>query len=205
MWIWLIILLWVRRPKRLNGSMSLDLDRMMLMFGCLPQMGNILFEVHITCLLQVQSWLNKLQLHQGTRRFGRVFGISEPLIKFVISYGELSRTLCQPRRICTKDIFHWIWLAPSVMSIKKQRYMPSGYVIKPKRFGNLRPILLHYIRPIFGLSWTCLKRYWAEERSSMWPGSLWLLGAYGRDIIGFKKSNLLGPFTKSACVPRIWC
>ena len=31
-----------------------------------------------------------------------------PLIKFVILYGGLSRTLYQPRRICTKDIFHWI-------------------------------------------------------------------------------------------------
>ena len=30
------------------------------------------------------------------------------LIKFVILYGGLSRTLYQPRRICTKDIFHWI-------------------------------------------------------------------------------------------------
>ena len=42
------------------------------------------------------------------------------------------------------------------MSIKKQRYIPYGYLIKPKRFGNLRPVLLHYIKPVFGLSWTCL-------------------------------------------------
>ena len=177
----------------------------MLWFSLLHLMGNILSEVHIICMFQIQLWLNKLQLRQGSRRCGRVFGVFVPLIKFVILYGELSRTLYQPRRICTKDIFHWIWLAPSVMSIKKQRYMPSGYVIKPKRFGNLRPVLLRYMRPIFRLSWTCLKRYWVEERSSMWPGSLWLLGAYGKDVIGFEKSNLFGPFTKSTCVLRIWC
>jgi len=46
--------------------------------------------------------------------------------------------------------------------------------------------------------------YMAKDRSSMWPGSLQLLGACSRDATGLEKSNLLGPFTKSASELRIW-
>ena len=98
-----------------------------------------------------------------------------------------------------------MWPVPSAMSIKKQLSMLSSFVIRPRWFGNLRLVLLCCIRPNLGHSWTYLKQCWAEDRSSMWPGSLRLLGAYGRDAIGSEKSNLLGPFTKSACVLRIWC
>lgn len=71
---------------------------------------------------------------------------------------------------------HALWLCDQAKAVWKSEL--SFAVLYKTQFWTFRDLF---------------EAVWAEDQSSMWHGSLQLLGAYGKDAIGLEKSNLLGP------------